>query len=243
MSTQVGTADSAVQEHARQPHGLALAALSLSALGIVYGDIGTSPLYAFKVALAAGPGVTPQAVLGILSMILWSLVLIIAVKYVVFVMRADNHGEGGILALAALLGPVRARPVVLSLGLFGAALLYGDGAITPAISVLSAMEGLNVATPLFEPYVVPLTVVILLVLFAIQWHGTATIGKLFGPVMLLWFAVMALMGTAQIAQHPTVLAAVSPLHAISFAYESGWVAFAVAGAVFLVVTGGEALYA
>jgi KUP system potassium uptake protein len=245
MSIQAGTApgEAAGHDQQREPHGAALAALSVAALGIVYGDIGTSPLYAFKVALAAGPGVTPAAVLGILSMIFWSLVLIISVKYVVFVMRADNHGEGGILALAALLGPIRNRPVVLSLGLFGAALLYGDGAITPAISVLSAMEGLRVATPLFDPYVEPLTVLILLLLFGIQWYGTAKIGRLFGPVMLLWFAVMAVMGVANIARHPGVLAAVSPLHAVSFAYESGWIAFAVAGAVFLVVTGGEALYA
>jgi KUP system potassium uptake protein len=243
--SNVGTApaEAVGREHTRQPHGIALAGLSLTALGIVYGDIGTSPLYAFKVALAAGPGVTPEAVLGILSMIFWSLILIISVKYVVFVMRADNHGEGGILALAAQLGPIRSRPVVLTLGLFGAALLYGDGAITPAISVLSAMEGLNVATPLFAPYVVPLTIAILLVLFGIQWHGTAAIGRMFGPVMLLWFAVLAIMGAAHIMHHPSVLAALSPLHAVTFAYQSGWIAFAVAGAVFLVVTGGEALYA
>src|SRR5437763_5527319 len=243
MSINVGTVPGEAAGHEHKPHGTALAALSLSALGIVYGDIGTSPLYAFKVALAAGPGITPEAVLGILSMISWSLILIISVKYVAFVMRAENHGEGGILALAALLGPARHRPVVLTLGLFGAALLYGDGAITPAISVLSAMEGLKVATPLFDEFVIPLTVLILLVLFGIQWFGTAKIGSLFGPVMLIWFAVLAVMGVAHIAHHPSVLAALSPLHAVIFAYHSGWIAFAVAGGVFLVVNGGEALYA
>jgi KUP system potassium uptake protein len=248
MSIQAGTAatpSEAVGQNGQhsKPRGAALAALSLTALGIVYGDIGTSPLYAFKVALGASSGVTPLAVLGILSMIFWSLILIISIKYVAFVMRADNHGEGGILALAALLGPARNRVVVLSLGLFGAALLYGDGAITPAISVLSAIEGLNVGTHLFQPYVVPLTIVILIGLFAIQSHGTHKIGRWFGPIMLAWFLVIGIMGLVHVVKHPQVLAAVSPLNAFAFAYHSGWVAFAVAGAVFLVVTGGEALYA
>ena len=245
MSLTIGTApgEGAAQEQQAKPRGAALAALSLTALGIVYGDIGTSPLYAFKVALGAASGVTPSAVLGILSMIFWSLILIISVKYVAFVMRADNHGEGGILALAALLGPIRSRPVVLSLGLFGAALLYGDGAITPAISVLSAIEGLKVGTDIFDPVVLPLTVGILLCLFAIQSHGTHKIGSWFGPIMLCWFLIIGLIGLWHVVQHPFVLAAISPLHAVTFAYESGWVAFAVAGAVFLCVTGGEALYA
>src|SRR4051812_14827058 len=185
MSVQAGAAPGETVRGDEQPRRKldreALAALSLTALGIVYGDIGTSPLYAFKVALAFGPGPTPTAVLGILSMMVWSLVLVISVKYIVFVMRADNNGEGGVLALAALLGAKRSnRPVSVALALFGAALLYGDGAITPAISVLSALEGLNVATPVLEPYIVPATAAILFGLFAIQRHGTAKIGQFFG---------------------------------------------------------------
>jgi KUP system potassium uptake protein len=248
MSVQAGAAPGETVRGDEQPRRKldrkALAALSLTALGIVYGDIGTSPLYAFKVALAFGPGPTLEAVLGILSMIVWSLVLIISIKYITFVMRADNNGEGGVLALAALLGAKGVgRLVTIGLALLGAALLYGDGAITPAISVLSAIEGLNVATPWFEPYILPLTVAILIGLFAIQRHGTAKIGRLFGPVMLSWFAILAIMGISHIADHPTVLTALNPWYAVEFALGSGWVAFLVFGAVFLCVTGGEALYA
>ena len=248
MSVQAGTApgDTARGEDhpSRKPDAKALAALGLTALGIVYGDIGTSPLYAFKVALAFGPGPTLEAVLGILSMIVWSLLIIISVKYIIFVMRADNNGEGGVLALAALLGAKGVgRLVTVGLALLGAALLYGDGAITPAISVLSALEGLTVATPLFEPYILPVTVAILLALFAIQRHGTQKIGSLFGPVMLCWFLIIGLIGLAHISDHPIVLTALNPWYAVEFALGSGWIAFFVFGAVFLCVTGGEALYA
>ncbi|HEX6899989.1 MAG TPA: potassium transporter Kup [Thermoanaerobaculia bacterium] len=227
-----------------------LLALSLGALGIVYGDIGTSPLYALRECFH-GPHAVPPShdnVLGVLSLVFWSLVVIISIKYLVFVMRADNRGEGGILALMALVPP-RFREArgghwaLMALGLFGAALLYGDGMITPAISVLSAVEGLEVATPFFNPYIVPITLFILLVLFAIQRRGTAGIGALFGPVMILWFATLAVLGIFWIVRAPSVLAAVYPGYAVRFFVENGWHGFLVLGSVFLVVTGGEALYA
>jgi KUP system potassium uptake protein len=221
-----------------------LPVLALSALGIVFGDIGTSPLYTFKTIL--GTAAAPSAaatVLGALSLVLWTLFIITTVKYVLFAMRIDNDGEGGILALMALLGVKKHRPAIVAVGLFGAALIYGDGAITPAISVLSALEGLNMATPAVQPYVVPAAVAILVALFAIQSQGTAKIGHLFGPVMLLWFVAMALMGISGIARHPAVLAALNPAYGLSYLFSNGVTGFLVLGAVFLCVTGAEALYA
>jgi KUP system potassium uptake protein len=222
-----------------------LPALALSALGIVFGDIGTSPLYTFKTVLgtAAMPS-DPATVLGALSLVLWTLFIITTVKYVSFAMRVDNDGEGGILALMALLGvKTQHRPTIVAVGLFGAALIYGDGAITPAISVLSALEGLNMATPAFQPYVVPAAVVILIALFAIQSKGTAAIGHFFGPIMLIWFAAMAAMGISGIVQHPQVFAALNPVYGLTYLVSHGMTGFLVLGAVFLCVTGAEALYA
>src|ERR1700744_5499345 len=188
---------------ARQPPKGPLSLLALSALGVVFGDIGTSPLYTFKTILGTTHSSDATAALGALSLVLWTLFIITTVKYVLFAMRIDNDGEGGILALMALLGVKKQhRPTIIAFGLFGAALIYGDGAITPAISVLSALEGLNMATPAFQPYVLPAAVVILLALFAIQSRGTATIGHWFGPVMLVWFIAIAAMGIAGIARHP-----------------------------------------
>jgi KUP system potassium uptake protein len=222
-----------------------LAILGLSALGIVFGDIGTSPLYTFKTILGTAEAASDAGtVLGALSLVFWTLVIISTVKYVSFAMRVDNDGEGGILALMALLGvKKRQRPTIVAVGLFGAALIYGDGAITPAISVLSALEGLNMATPALQPYVVPAAVVILLALFAIQSQGTAAIGHLFGPVMLLWFVTIALMGISGIVRHPSVFAALNPVYGLSYLFSHGTPGFLVLGAVFLCVTGAEALYA
>jgi len=187
-------------------------------------------------------------IFGVLSLIFWALMVVVTVKYIVFILRADNHGEGGILALTALATPIRPlapspRRWLVLLGVFGAALLYGDGIITPAISVLSAVEGLKVATHVLDPFVIPLTVVILVGLFLIQSRGTVSIGQLFGPVMLIWFAVLALLGVVHIAQNPAVLAALNPIYALAFFRASGWTGFLVLGTVFLAVTGGEALYA
>jgi len=223
--------------------------LALTALGVVYGDIGTSPLYAMRECFYGPHGIppTPDNVLGVLSLIVYALLLVISLKYVAIVMRADNRGEGGILALTALLPAREGRrggtPVLVLLGLFGAALLYGDGMITPAITVLSAIEGLNVATPLFEPYVVPVTVGILLGVFAIQKHGTDRVGRFFGPIMLAWFAALAALGVSWMQTAPEVLGALDPSHAVRFLLAHGWHGVVVLGAVFLVVTGGEALYA
>ena len=232
------------------PRGRDLATLSLAALGIVYGDIGTSPLYAVRESFlpAHGIAVTPANILGVLSLVFWSLILVISVKYLVFILRADNRGEGGIMALASLATPMGirqtgGRPWLIALGIFGTALLYGDGAITPAVSVLSAVEGLEVATPLFAPYVVPITITILVLLFLQQRHGTAGIGRVFGPVTLLWFATIAALGLLHVVREPHVLAAANPVHAVRFFAANGWHAFVVLGSVFLVVTGGEALYA
>lgn len=230
--------------------GLQLLLLSLAALGVVYGDIGTSPLYALRecfLGLHRYPA-TEDNILGVLSLIFWTLVLIVSMKYLVFVMRADNRGEGGILALLALLKPWRSRPdrrraTLAAIGLFGAALLYGDGVITPAISVLSAVEGLTVATPLLEPYILPVTITILVSLFLLQKRGTASIGALFGPIMVVWFLVIAILGLRGISSAPQVIAAVNPLHAVRFFQINGWGGFPVLGAVFLVATGSEALYA
>ena len=236
---------SAPGEMARQVPQGKLTVLGLSALGIVFGDIGTSPLYTFKTILGtAGKSPDANVVLGALSLVLWTLFIITAVKYVLFAMRVDNDGEGGILALMALLGVKnKNRPTIVAFGLFGAALIYGDGAITPAISVLSALEGLNMATPALQPYVVPLAVAILLALFAIQSQGTATIGRWFGPVMLIWFAAIAVMGIMGIAKHPSVFAALNPAYGLSYLFSNGITGFLVLGAVFLCVTGAEALYA
>jgi KUP system potassium uptake protein len=223
--------------------------LSLSALGVVYGDIGTSPIYALRECFHGSHpfAPTPTNVLGVMSLIFWSLMVIISLKYLVFVMRADNHGEGGILALLALLAPWHDRTlksrVLLLLGLFGAALLYGDGAITPAISVLSAVEGLELAAPGLAPFVLPVTIGVLVLLFRFQKHGTSRIGAVFGPVMFLWFATLALLGAVWIARAPQVLWSVNPARGVEFFLNNGWRGFVVLGAVFLVVTGGEALYA
>ncbi|MDR3516075.1 MAG: KUP/HAK/KT family potassium transporter [Azospirillaceae bacterium] len=223
--------------------------LVLTALGIVFGDIGTSPIYALRVALqATGDAVpSPDDVIGVISLILWSLTLVISVKYVTFVMRADNRGEGGILALASLLNPWQSgsgrRAAVALLGLAGAALLVGDAVITPAVSVLSAVEGTEVVWSSLAPYVVPLTVVILIGLFAIQCRGTAQIGRLFGPVMVAWFVAIALSGLWGIAMAPRVLWALNPLAGLLYLISHGWIGFAVFGSVFLAITGGEALYA
>ena len=230
---------------ARQvPHGK-LPVLALSALGIVFGDIGTSPLYTFKTVLSTAENPSEAAtVLGALSLVLWTLFIITSVKYVSFAMRVDNDGEGGILALMALLGVKKHhRPTIVAVGLFGAALIYGDGAITPAISVLSALEGLEMVTPALQPYVVPAAVAILVALFAIQSRGTAAIGHFFGPVMLTWFAAMTVMGVWGIAHHPSVFAAVNPTYGLSYLFSHGMTGFLVLGAVFLCVTGAEALYA
>lgn len=232
------------------PRGRQLAVLTLGALGIVYGDIGTSPLYALRECFHGPHGIapTPDNVLGVLSLIFWSLTLIVSIKYLIFVMRADNDGEGGILALMALVSRQadasrRSRATLISLGLFGAALLYGDGMITPAISVLGAVEGLAIATHIFEPYVVPITVTILVGLFLIQSRGTAAVGAMFGPVMVLWFGTLAVLGVSWILVNPAVIASFNPAHAVSFFLRNGGHGFVVLGSVFLVVTGGEALYA
>lgn len=234
----------------RQPRGRYLLILSLAALGVVYGDIGTSPLYAIRECFHGPHAIfpSPSNILGVLSLIFWALVIVISIKYLVFVLRADNRGEGGILSLTALATPIRPSGrteqfVLIMIGIFGAALLYGDGIITPAISVLGAMEGLTVATPVFSPYVVPITILILVALFLFQSKGTAKVGRVFGPITLIWFAALALLGTAQILRHPEVLSAVNPLHGLNFFVQNGWHGFLTLGSVFLVVTGGEALYA
>ena len=240
---------------APSPHSPALPlTATIGALGVVYGDIGTSPLYALKEAAKAathhGAGqLTPEAILGVVSLILWALILIISMKYAMLILRADNRGEGGIVALLALLSARNAKPgtwraQLLIVGLIGAALLYGDGAITPAISVLSAMEGLKVDAPWLAPAVVPLTVVILIGLFLVQKKGAGFIGNIFGPVMLAWFLVLALLGIHGIVQSPGVLVAVSPWYAFNFLiHENFHISFAILGAAFLAVTGGEAMYA
>jgi KUP system potassium uptake protein len=222
-----------------------LPALGLSALGVVFGDIGTSPLYTFKTVLGTTAGTPdPAATLGLLSLLIWTLIIVTTVKYVTVAMSVDNDGEGGILALLALLGARQgAGPVIIAIGLFGAALIYGDGAITPAISVLSALEGLDIVAPPFAPYVLPAAVLILIGLFAIQPQGTARIGKAFGPIMTLWFVTIAVLGIWGIAQHPAVLVAIDPRYGVSYLLHGGRAGFLVLGAVFLCVTGAEALYA
>ncbi len=232
---------------ASRPPRSRLSALTLAAIGVVYGDIGTSPLYAIREAFGTGVlPLTEASVLGVLSLIFWSLFTVVTLKYMAVILRADNRGEGGILALASLaqraLGSGWRRTVVVS-AMLGAALFYGDGVITPAISVLSAIEGLQVATPLFEPYVVPFALVILIALFVMQSRGTGKIGLLFGPVVCLWFLVLGLLGLIQIVQAPHILRALDPSHAVALFAAHRWVAFVTLGAVFLAVTGAEALYA
>jgi KUP system potassium uptake protein len=220
---------------------------AFGALGVVFGDLGTSPLYTLQtVVQAMGGQFTPQTALGVLSLVFWTLIVTISIKYCMFVMRADNRGEGGILALMSLIGANGFTPgvrLLTGMGLLGAALIYGDGVITPAISVLSALEGVNVVTASLKPYVMPMAVVILLALFSAQRFGTEKIGRAFGPVMLLWFVVIALLGVASILKHPDVIAAVDPRYAIRFMVASGRTGFLVLGGVFLCITGGEALYA
>jgi KUP system potassium uptake protein len=219
-------------------------ALWLAVLGVVFGDIGTSPLYTFKVIVdLAGGHPSKDAILGFLSLVIWTLIVIPTIKYVSFAMRINNDGEGGILALMSLVGTKRYGPGIVAIGLFGAALIYADGAITPAISVLSALEGLGTAAPSLTPYVVPLAVLILAGLFIVQPFGTARIGRAFGPVMAVWFAAIAVLGIGGILRYPTVLEALNPLFAINYLRSSGVVGFLVLGGVFLCVTGAEALYA
>jgi KUP system potassium uptake protein len=246
------TADHPIEHVRVAPTGKRLAVLTLTALGVVYGDIGTSPLYALRECFKAEYGILPthDNILGVLSLILWSLILVVSVKYIIFILRADNRGEGGILALLALLLQQRRRAddqprrmVLVMLGLFGAALLYGDGVITPAISVLSAVEGLEVGTPALSHVVVPITLVILFGLFMVQRYGTARMGAAFGPTMLLWFIVIGVLGLRSIADNPSVLQAANPWHGVSFFIQHGIAGFLTLGAVVLCVTGGEALYA
>jgi KUP system potassium uptake protein len=228
-------------------HGNHLA-LAVASIGVVYGDIGTSPLYAFRVAVVAAAGngpITHDAVLGVLSLILWALTIVVTLKYVLILLRADNNGEGGTLALTALATRVFGRRTALlfMLGMIGAAMFYGDSVITPAISVLSAVEGLKLATPAFEHAILPVTVVILIGLFAVQSHGTARVASWFGPVMLVWFLALGIIGIAHLADDPHVLAAANPIFALRFLAEHGFIGLVTLGFVFLAVTGGEALYA
>jgi len=254
----------------RKKHGSDAAKLALGALGVVYGDIGTSPLYALKECVTLPHGVEPLAenIFGLLSLFFWAITLVVSVKYILYVMRADNNGEGGVLALMALAARVgqpkteeiegtkskkhkrhnwhevkRTKAVLIMLGLFGSALLYGDGVITPAISVLSAVEGLEVATHAFTPVVAPLTCVILVALFWVQKRGTGGIGAVFGPVTLCWFIAIGAMGLPWVIRHPEILSAVNPIHAVRFFANHGKHGFLVLGSVVLCITGGEALYA
>ena len=235
-------------ERRTAPLGAGVGALATGALGVVFGDIGTSPLYAFREAIEHQHlEVTRTNAMGIASLAFWALIVIISIKYIAVVMRAENHGEGGILALIALIMPTSAKSrlagVLVLLGVFGTALLYGDGLITPAISVLSAVEGFRVASDAFTPVVIPLTCAILFALFMVQRRGTGAIGKVFGPVMVVWFGVLGVLGLGQIAQQPGVLAAVNPMHIVHFFGAEPMKAFLSLGSIFLVVTGGEALYA
>ena len=235
-------------EHGPLKQSLAL--LSLAALGVVFGDIGTSPLYAIKTVFDPQHGLplTPKNIIGIISLIFWSLMMVVSLKYVTLILRANNHGEGGVMALLALASSAvrrkpRLRHVLLLVGAFGAALFYGDSIITPAISVLSAVEGLEIATPVFKPYIVPIALVVLIALFLLQRWGTAGIGALFGPVMVLWFSVLAAIGVYNAMQAPQIFAALNPFEALEFGLRNGWLAFIALGGVVLALTGGEALYA
>jgi KUP system potassium uptake protein len=233
-----------------EPHSKSFAVLSVAVLGVVYGDIGTSPLYALRETFAGKDPIppTPDNVLGVLSLIFWTLVLVISLKYMIFVLRADNRGEGGTFALLALLDPDRnqektGRRMLILLGILGASMLYGGAMITPAISVLSAVEGLQVAAPDLQSYVIPITVGILIALFAVQRHGTARVGAIFGPVTLIWFTVLGVLGIHGILQAPEVLAALDPRYAIRYFMNNGMTGYFALYAIFLVTTGGEALYA
>ncbi|HSV28522.1 MAG TPA: KUP/HAK/KT family potassium transporter, partial [Candidatus Omnitrophota bacterium] len=230
--------------------GAGLPGLTLAAIGVVYGDIGTSPLYTLREAFgpAGGLHLSEGTVLGVLSLIVWALVIVVSIKYVAVILRADNRGEGGVLALSTLArrrlgqgGRLSRATVVLAV--VGAALFYGDGVITPAISVLSAVEGLHMVTPVFDRLVVPLAVAILVGLFVVQRVGTGRVGRLFGPIICLWFAVLGVLGALSIVETPSVLRALSPLHALAFFADHGWQSFVALGAVVLAVTGSEALYA
>ena len=229
--------------------GKQLAALTLGAIGIVYGDIGTSPLYAFKEVFTHGHiPLNPENIYGILSMMFWTLTVIVSLKYVTLILRADNNGEGGLVAMLALASTAvkeqpRLRQWLLALGIFGTAIFFGDGVITPAISVLSAVEGMTVAAPGLQRYVIPVTLVVLTILFMVQKHGTGGIGKFFGPITVLWFVVLAVLGVIHIVQHPAILAAVSPHHALNFIFMHPGLAFISLGAIILCATGAEALYA
>ncbi len=243
-----GATPPAVEAHgAHSTEGLR--ALMMGSIGVVYGDIGTSPLYAFREAIAAAGGtkeaIPPGIIIGVLSLILWALLIVVTLKYVVILLRADNHGEGGTLALMALAqrAVTRGGGVVVLLGIISGALFYGDAVITPALSVLSAIEGVKLVTSAFTPYVVPLTLAILFALFAVQSRGTARVAAFFGPIMCVWFAVIALAAIPQILQHPDVMYALNPVHAVSFMFHHGIIGFVTLGAVFLAVTGAEALYA
>ncbi len=247
-------AASAAETTADKGHGSAhstagFKALMLGSIGVVYGDIGTSPLYALREAVIAASGpsavVNPQAVLGVVSLILWALIVVVTLKYVLILLRADNHGEGGTLALMALAQRAvsRGAGAIVLLGIVSGALFYGDAVITPALSVLSAIEGIKLVTAAFDPYVVPLTVVILFVLFAVQARGTARVAAFFGPIMAAWFAVIAIAAIGPIMRHPEVLVALNPIHAVTFMLHHGVIGFVTLGAVFLAVTGAEALYA
>ncbi|MCP3291900.1 KUP/HAK/KT family potassium transporter, partial [Aeromonas hydrophila] len=223
-------------------------AITLAALGVVYGDLGTSPLYALKESFAGHLGLqpTPAGILSIVSLFFWTIMIVVSFKYVLLVLRADDKGEGGILTLASLASrrlPARPRALLMLLGLVGVGLFIGDAVITPAISVLSAVEGLQVITPELAPFVLPITLTVLVILFGAQHYGTAGIGRLFGPIMLLWFGVLAALGAYEIAQNPAILQAINPLYALDFMVSRPGIAFITLGAVVLCVTGTEALYA
>src|SRR5271167_2455179 len=242
-------APTAAEDQEGSPAPTGLVGLSVAALGVVFGDIGTSPVYTFRECFNPERGLAfgPENVLGVLSLIVWALILVVAVKYVLLIMRADNQGEGGILALLALALDAtrspRARAILVLLAIGGAALFYGDSMITPAISVLSAIEGIGVGTPAMAQFVLPLTIVVLGVLFFVQKRGTETVGRFFGPVMLVWFAVIGVDGLIQVVEVPRVLAALNPAHAATIFLASPLTGFLVLGAVALAITGGEALYA
>ncbi|MDP3677608.1 MAG: KUP/HAK/KT family potassium transporter, partial [Methylotenera sp.] len=228
-----------------------LSALTLAALGVVFGDIGTSPLYTIKEVFSVGVHPVPLTeanMFGILSLIVWALIMVVSIKYVAFIMRADNRGEGGIMALLALASSnaadnLKKQRIIMLLGILGACMFYADGMITPAISVLSAVEGLEVAAPILHPLILPITLVVLFVLFLAQSKGTALVGAFFGPVMLLWFSTLAILGIGGIMQYPAILNALNPVYGIQFFQVSPWIAFVALGAVVLAVTGAEALYA
>src|SRR5246127_2978544 len=251
MTTDVvaPAADTAAANGHGDTHSTAtFAALTLGSIGVVYGDIGTSPLYALReavVAASAGGTATPAAVLGVVSAILWTLIMVVTLKYVVILLRADNHGEGGTLALMALAqrGVTKGAATIVLLGIISAALFFGDAVITPALSVLSAIEGIKVDAPSLEPFIVPITMVILLLLFAVQSRGTARVAAFFGPIMVVWFLVIGIAAVPAILRRPEILLSLNPLYAVSFMIHHGIVGFVTLGAVFLAVTGAEALYA